>query len=490
MSEPFAAHLGSRPPATLISLGALVLAALLAGVASAFEVVSWPVLIVLPAAVLAIAAILALDRSAPLLALVAMVSLFPVTTIGPAKEALGGHGSTLRSAFLLIVIGWLFASYRGRIPTPPRALRPLVSGLLVLAGLGAVAAIVNVSANQGLAELLAQLVGQPLVFAALLIAIPAYLGSGEPARTRLLSAFSIGIIAQAGVIVLELTTGGAYDSLRGFTRAQGTIGADFVSALGMAGFFVGVAQIVRSRAGGRQAGSGALGLATVLASLVILVAAVARGGVIGVLIGGAYVLVSDPRLRRFAVPITALVAMVLVGSLLTPAGHLWTDRLGTGSVQSFDRPATWVSGVRIGLDHPWTGIAEQDIEADLVDVRSYRQTPFGDSRVLPHNSWIIVFDEGGIGALAVVLLLTVLAFAAARPPPGDRSTEERLYVAALIGMLAIATINNVFRHPELMVPTLMLICLIACRRGPDETTVRPEDASQPHRMVRLRENDH
>ncbi len=474
MSEPFAAHLGERPPATAASLVALALAALLAAAASAFEVVPWPVLILLPAAGLAIVAAPGLDRSTPLLALIAVISLFPVTTIGPAKDALGGHGSTLRSAFLLAVLAWSFFTYRGRIPAPPRVLRPLVSGLLVLAGLGAVAAIANVSPNQGLAALLAQLVGQPLVFAALLIAIPAYLRGGELARRRLLAAFSVGIIAQAGVIVLELTSGGAYDSLRGFTRAQGTIGADFVSALGMAGFFVGVATCVRWREGGKRAGSAALGLTTILASLVILVAAVARGGVIGVFIGGAYVLVSDPRLRRLAVPITALVAVVLVGSLLTPAGHLWTDRLGTGSVQSFDRPATWVSGARIGLDHPLTGIAEQDIEADLIDVRSYRQTPFGDSRVLPHNSWIIVLDEGGFGALAVVLLLTVSAFAAVRPPPGGRSTEERLYVAALIGMLAIAAINNVFRHPELMVPTLMLISLIAVR---------------PHRMAPLQEND-
>ena len=36
-------------------------------------------------------------------------------------------------------------------------------------------------------------------------------------------------------------------------------------------------------------------------------------------------------------------------------------------------------------------------------------------------------------------------------------------MAALIGITAVALINNVFRHPELMVPVLMLISLIVVR---------------------------
>ena len=278
----------------------------------------------------------------------------------------------------------------------------------------------------------------------------------------MLTAFSIGIVLEAGVIAIELATGSAYDSLRGFTRAQGTVGADFISALGMVGFLVGFAEVARSER------MRPIGLVTIAASLVILTGAVARGGVIGVCIGGAYVLLSDPRLRRRALPVVTIAGLLVIASLFTPAGHLWTDRLGTSTVKSFDRPATWVSGARIGIDHPLTGLAEQDIENALVDVRAYRQTPVGESRVLPHNSWIIVWAEGGVAAFVVLLWVTLLAIRAVRPPPGGRSTEERFYLAALLGMAAVSMINNVFRHPELMIPTLMLISLLACplRPGP------------------------
>ena len=409
---------------------------------------------------LAIIALWPLGRGAFLLALIAVVPLFPVTTIGPAMDAFGGNGDLLRIAFIGLMTGCLLLAHRGRIPQAPPRLRPLIGGLVLLAGLGAFAAVANAGPSQSVASLFGQLVGQPALFAVLLILMAAYLRGGELSRDRMLTAFSVGIALEAVVIAVELATGSAYDSLRGFTRAQGTVGADFISALGMVGFLVGFAEVARSER------MRPIGLITIAASLVILTGAVARGGVIGVCIGGAYVLLSDPRLRRRALPVVAIVSLLVIGSLFTPAGHLWTDRLGTSTVKSFDRPATWVSGARIGIDHPLTGLAEQDIERALVDVRAYRQTPVGDSRVLPHNSWIIVLAEGGFAALVVLLAVTFFAIRAVRPPPGGRSTEERFYVAALIGMAAVSMINNVFRHPELMIPTLMLISLLACPLRP------------------------
>ena len=84
-------------------------------------------------------------------------------------------------------------------------------------------------------------------------------------------------------------------------------------------------------------------------------------------------------------------------------GDLWSERPRRHSVQNFDRPGTWISGVRIGLDHPFTGLGEEEIVRALGDVREYRQTPLGDTSVLPHNSWILPLAEGGFIALFVVL---------------------------------------------------------------------------------------
>ncbi|MGI8727269.1 MAG: O-antigen ligase family protein, partial [Solirubrobacterales bacterium] len=207
----------------------------------------------------------------------------------------------------------------------------------------------------------------------------------------------------------------------------------------------------------------AVGAVTIGAAAVIIVGAVARSALIGVVIGGIYMLVAEPRFRRRALPIVAAALALALGSLLTPAGDLWTSRLSADAVQSFDRPATWLSGIRIALDDPLTGVGEREIIRDIDDVRRYRQTPLGDTGVLPHNSWILTFAEGGIAALVVLVALTALLVGAIRPPPGGRSTEERFYVAALLGIAAIALVNNVFRHPELMVPVLMMVSILAAR---------------------------
>lgn len=402
----------------------------------------------------------ALGRGMPLLAIVAFVVLFPVVTIGPFVDALDGRGDLWRSAFLVGMLGLAALAHGPGIPRPPARLRPVVAGLLILAAFGAVSALANATSAQSSFSLAGQLVGQPVVMAGLLIYLSALLRSGERATDYLLAAFALGVAAEAVVVLAELASGAAYDELREFTRAQGTVGANFAGAYAMMALFIGLA--ATQRRGGMRA-TRAIGMVTIGAAAVIVVATVARSAVIGLAIGGLYMLVAEPRLRRRGLPIVAAALVLALVSLPTPVGDLWSSRLNADAVQAFDRPATWISGVRIALDDPLTGVGEREIVRGIDDVRRYRQTPLGDTGVLPHNSWILTFAEGGIAALVVLVALTVLLVLAVRPPPGGRSTEERLYVAALLGIAAIALVNNVFRHPELMVPVLMIASILAAR---------------------------
>jgi hypothetical protein len=336
---------------------------------------------------------------------------------------------------------------------------------VLLAAVGAFVALANGGqGGQGTVSIAAQLVGQPLLFAALLILIPAQLRAGAPgvARDRLLIALSIGIVLEAVLVGIELASGAAYDELRGFTRAQGTLGADFIGALGAIGVLVGFAEWVWGRPGSLLR---AVGVLTVAASLLLLTGAIARAAVLAALIGGAYVVLSEPRYRPRALLIGGCAVLAIAGSLLTPVGELWSSRLDSRVVESFDRPATWVSGLRMGADNLWTGLSEAEITRGVDDVRRYRQTPFGDTSVVPHNLWILAFAQAGIGALIVLVATTFLFVRALRGPPGGRSTEERFYVGALLGMAAIAMVNNVFTHPELMIPVLVVACMIVCREG-------------------------
>ncbi|MGI8726384.1 MAG: hypothetical protein ACR2K6_01710, partial [Solirubrobacterales bacterium] len=237
----------------------------------------------------------------PVLAILAFIILFPVVTIGPFTDALEGRGDLLRAGFLVGMLGLAALVWGPGIPRPAARLRAVVAGLLVLAGFGAVSALANATSAQTSFSLAAQLVGQPLVMAGLLIYLSAFLRSGGRATDYLLAAFALGVVAEAAVVAGELWSGAAYDELREFTRAQGTVGANFLGAYAMMALFIGLAGIergggLRSRRPDRRPESAgaprlsgprmtrAVGAVTIGAAAVIIVGAVARSALIGVVI--------------------------------------------------------------------------------------------------------------------------------------------------------------------------------------------------------------
>ena len=448
-----------RPDPLAAALGLAAAAAALLAVVASTRVD--PVLIAMASLVALGGALLVwrFGRLAPSMVLLAAVPLMPVVTLG-FLASVGGQGAALRAALIVATLLVLLVIYRRGIPKPPPRLRPIVLGLLALSAIGGVVAVANVTDEQGLVDLLQRHVGQPLMYAGILLFLAAQLREPGPAKEWMLIALSVGVWMQAAIVVFELASGAAFDPVRGFTRAQGTIGANFVSAYAMMAFFVGMAE---RRYGLPWRWMPMIGTVTMLASVLLMVAVVARGGVIGLLVGFAYLIATDARIRRRAKVAVVVVVVALVGSLLTPAADLWSDRLSSTNVSQFDRPATWVSGVRIGIDNPYTGLGDEPemLDAVLRNPR-YRNTPFGFTQIVPHNSWIFAFAEGGAIAALALILLTVLAFMAVRRRP-QKGGESRYYVAALIGITAIAVINNVFRHPELMLVVLFLLALLMTR---------------------------
>jgi hypothetical protein len=334
------ARRGTGSGAAVIAAAGLVVAAAACGTLIAFDLVPAGWILAGLAAAAVLVYLWPFHRGYPLLLLIATVPLFPVTTIGPLLGALGGHGSQLRSLTIVTMLAAAFVAWRGRVPKPPPMLRPIALGFAALAALGLLDAYANASELQSFGSLAEQLAGQPAVYGALLVLLCGYLTTGgAKARDLVLVAVSAGVAGEALAIAAELLSGGAYDALRGFTRAQGTTGANFVSAFAMMGLFVGLAERTRG-----QAGRGRLlwwvGNLTVLAAGFVLVAAVARGGVLGAALGAGYLMLADPALRRRAPVIIATGAALLLVSIPTPVGDLWTGRLTSDSVQQFDRPAT------------------------------------------------------------------------------------------------------------------------------------------------------
>lgn len=394
-------------------------------------------------------------RETPLLAVIVLAPLIPITE-GGSFGALGAYGSDIRAGLIALGTGLFLVGYLRGVPALPRALRGAVLALTALAATALPIAILN---SEKPSELLAELshgVGQPLLYALFVIAVAAALRASPGSRERMLGAFALAILAQAGIVAFEFATGAAFDAVRGVTRAQGTVGANFLSAMAMLGFFVGLSL----RTGSASRWMARLGTATVLASGMILVLATTRGGFVGVAVGVGYLLFTglNPKARRIAVgATTAIVAVVL---FVPPVAELWTSRLDEKGIGGFDRAATWISGVRMGLDDPLSGLGTVGVEEGLAENARYRVTPYGYTSVVPHNIWVLGFAEGGVPTAIAIFVFSVFAVLAVLGRPRPRSGADRYLFAGLIAIAVVAMINNIFTHPEVMIPAFAVLTVL------------------------------
>jgi hypothetical protein len=379
-----------------------------------------------------------------------------------AQGAIAEHGSTLRAVLLVALT--LFAVCA--IPAGARERNPgstTISLLLALAAVGVGVATVNAEGSGDFASLLSQAAGQPLLYAGLLFAFVRILREGEGARGRLLAAWSAGAILEAALIVGQLATSAAFDPLRGITRASGTAGADFVGAFGALTVFA----MLELRRTGRTPTERLLGTAGIVAGIVAMIGSVSRGPTVAFVIGLCLLVLStaagrtDPRRARRLVAVGGVV-FVFVLALFLLQGP-WTARLSSSAGSGFDRPQTWVSAVRIAEDNPVTGVGSTRLASVVNDNPRYYETPYGITKVNPHNAWLYALASSG-AIYALILLAATIAFIRAvwrcRGDPSGHIARCALAAAALM-----FGINNLFTHPEVMV---YLLCLGALAMTPGD----------------------
>lgn len=441
------------PPGAAAIL-ALIVAALAFG--AAIAQLPWLTLVAVLALSVCAFGAFGLGSEALILTLLVLVPLVPATDAG-VVAGIGSQGLAVRAPIIGLLLLAAMAVYFGGVPRPARdSVARLVISLLMLAAVGAATAIVNAqTATQTLSEL-AHAAGQPLVYALALLVFGAYAVHGKAAQERLLIAFCLGIVLQAGFVAVELASGAAFDAVRGFTRAQGTVGSNFLSALGMLGVFAALA--LRERA------SDALARRFSDLALVcgagILAAGISRGAVIALMVGFAYLLFRSRRLRvgplLAGLAVSAVVVVVL--------GSFWEQRLQTG-ITEFDRTSTWVAGLRIAGDNPVTGLGSDGVVEAIETRPDYAVTPYGTTTVIPHNIWILGFAESGVVYLLAMVALTVVAISSVRSRPRPRAPGDGPLVAALVGFGVLCAINNMFGHPELVLGVLMMLALLLVPTG-------------------------
>ena len=437
--------------------GEMLIGAMLAALAALAVVVIDPVLVLAVLALLVgvAAAWWRWGRETPLLAVIVIAPLIPIAE-GGSFGALGAYGSDIRAAVIALGVGLFLLPWVRGVPALPRALRATVVALFSLAAIALPVAVLNSTKPADLVSEISHGVGQPLLYGLLVLAIAAALRSSASARERILGAFAIAILAQALIVAAEFATGAAFDVARGVTRAQGTVGANFLSAMAMLGFFVGLS--LRTGSVSRQMVR--LGTLTVLASGAIMVLATTRGAFVAAAVGLGYLLFTGLGARGRRIALGAGAAIVAVVLFVPPVAELWTSRLDSQGLAGFDRGSTWLSGIRMGLDDPLSGLGTIGVEEGVVENAYYRLTTFGVTSVVPHNIWILGFAEGGLPTLLGLLAFSFFALLAVLGRPRLDSGPDRYLVAGLLAITIVAMINNLFTHPEVMVPAFAVLTVL------------------------------
>lgn len=462
----------SRLPTAEMTIGAL-----LAGLAALAVVLIGPTLVlaVLGLVLVVIFAWWRWGRETPLLGVIVVAPLIPIAE-GGSFGALGAYGSDIRAAVIALGVGLFLLPWARGVPPLPRAIRATVVALFSLAAIALPVALLNSTEPADLVSEITHGVGQPLLYGLLILAIAAALRSSPSARERILGAFAIAILAQALIVAAEFSTGAAFDAARGVTRAQGTVGANFLSAMAMLGLFVALSL----RTGSVSRGMARLSTMTVLASGAIMLLATTRGAFVGAALGLGYMLFTGlgPRGRRVA--LGAGVAIIAVALLVPPVAELWTSRLDSQGLAGFDRGATWLSGIRMGLDDPLSGLGTLGVEEGVTESTYYRLTPFGVTSVVPHNIWILGFAEGGVATMLGLLAFSFSALLAVLGRPRPKSGPDRYLVAGLLAIAVVAMINNLFTHPEVMVPVFAVLAVLC---GPVAAEVERSALRPAHRCL-------
>jgi hypothetical protein len=406
------------------------------------------------------------------LALIIIIPLIPVYGDPPPAGA-----STVRLGLIAVLLaGGLCTHIQLRDTKSASTIRPLIATLMIVAALGAMVAAAHASGSQQLLKAASTLAGQPIAFAGFLGLFVLTIQNDGDSRKRLLCAWAIATVCEGLFVASQFASGGAYDALRGFSRGQGSTGADFLGAFSAISFFGAVA--LRSIA--TSARTKILAWAAMTAAIGSLMASTSRGSLVGVGLGLTYLAIRRRpaalgQARRHVGLI--LLLLILVSGGLYATKSLWISRLNVhGGATGFDRPATWISGLRVARDNPLFGAGPNELISLIQDNPRYNITPYGDTSSYPHDLWIFSLAVGGIPYALAVIWLTLVYLRSLSRIRSARSAERPYLQAGLVAVFPVFAINNIFSHPEVMLPVMLVTALLLT---PNETDRESENAYLP-----------
>jgi hypothetical protein len=402
------------------------------------------------------------------IALIVAVPLIPVAGDPPVAGA-----SIARLAVIAIFLaGGFLIDTQSRQSLQSAGIRSLVTAFLTLAAIGVYVAALDGTDGRDILKTLSLTAGQPLAYAGFLGLFATTVKRNEHNRNRLLCAWAVVAIIEGLYVAAQFRSGSAYDAVRGFSRGQGTTGADFLGAFAAISFF----GALELRAVARSTSVRLLAWTAMLAAAGSQLASTSRGSLVGLGLGLVYLLFRRNRSGHAKSPRNIALVLsltILLGGGLYATKSLWLSRLNAPSTASFDRPATWVSGLRIARDHLFTGVGPTKIATLIQTDPRYSSTQYGGTTSVPHNMWVFALAVGGLPYGVAAIWLVYVLFRTVRRASAGRSREGLYLQAALIAALPVFVINNVFTHPEVMVVVMLAAALAVLPETIDDDGRRP-----------------
>jgi O-antigen ligase len=410
---------GSRLPAAPYHL-LLVLAAVLVALADRPGSLFRPVYVV----VLAGAAVgyLAYLRK-PATVLTAYLFVLPMMKGGGGS---GIHAGELTSG--AVAIGGLATLLREREAVAP-AVRRIVTLLFALALLGLFSSLAN--HVHGAGDLL-NACGKYLIFAVVVVLASVHIDSAEKVETVLKVLIASAMLIAVYSIALY-ATGHSYYAQFGYSRATGTFEnwnelGGYMAMMSYPTLFYGLWR------GGRTRTLCIAGWGLQIVALLLSLTLGAVLGVVGAAAIGLLLFFRSEIVR--VVPVVfagAVVGMVVIAALPSVAHHF---AIADARVQ--DRVATYQAGLHAVRAHWAVGTGSQAQVLDAV-VSSARLSDKPIS-VVPHNAFIAIGVEKGIGGV-VLLVLLILAVLRVLFRPRPRDSLALLHQGIALGALAFLIQN-------------------------------------------------
>ncbi len=404
-----------------------------------------------------------------LVMLICLQPLVPYYPIGFLR------GAALQDLFFLAGLPLLLLS----IPFQKERLKTVLPLALPYLCLAAWAALGALATQDNLPDFLVALAkgsGRPVIIALACLLTGAALKNFERSEVllkaiTLTSAFEALLGITAMMFNLEIIAGGLHLGVQNLPyplapglalsrRLHGTFstgnltGAYFVVTLPLALSFFVSAKTTKQKM---------LWLTSAILQLVALVLTFTRASIVACVFAFLVLGVMSGRGKlkiMFQVLVVLAIGYFVMVSIIPEIPNLVAGRFLGARIEARLAPA-W-AGLKMIADYPLWGVGVDNSVPIMETDPRYSLTPFGETTVRPHNSFIFIGAELGIPA-SLILLWAVIAITRfiLRARRFSRETKTELLSAAVMsgwmGEILHSFTNNLFHHPSLMVTHIAVI---------------------------------